>query len=49
MLNIIIKYIINFEVHFVGYLNIMDLMNARKMKGTKIITNSITPIFHATY
>jgi len=30
-----IKYIINFEVHFVGYLNIMDLIKARKIEEKK--------------
>jgi hypothetical protein len=29
-----IKYIINYEVQFVGYLYIMDLNNARKMERT---------------
>ena len=31
-----IKYIINIEVYFIGYLCIMDLINARKMEHTEI-------------
>jgi len=38
---LIIKYIITFEVQFVGYLNITDLINARKMKRIKIISNLV--------
>jgi hypothetical protein len=30
-----IKYIINSDVHFVGYLYIMDLINAQKMEHNK--------------
>ena len=33
------KYIINTEVHFVGYLYIVDLINARKMEHTKTEKN----------
>ena len=32
-----LKYIINSEVHFVGYLYIMDLINAWKMEHIKIM------------
>jgi len=31
----LIKYIINIVVHFVGYLYIMDLFNAQKMENIK--------------
>ena len=27
-----LKYDVNIEVHFVGYLNIMDLINARRLE-----------------
>ena len=36
-LNIVKKYLINIEAHFVGYLYIMDLINAQKMDHTKIL------------
>jgi hypothetical protein len=32
---LLIKYIINIVVHFVGYLYIIDLFNARKMENIK--------------
>jgi len=35
------KYNINVEMHFVGYLYIMDLINARRMEHIK----TATPIF----
>jgi hypothetical protein len=39
--NMMIKYIISIEVHFVGYLYIMDLNNAMKLeKKKKKVQNS---------
>jgi len=32
-----IRYIINIEVHFIGYLYIMDLIKARKIEHIKTI------------
>jgi hypothetical protein len=32
-----LKYIVNSEVHFDGYLHIMDLINAQKMEHIKKI------------
>jgi len=31
-----IKYVVNIEVHFVGYLNIMDLINTRILERIKM-------------
>ena len=36
-----LKYIINSEAHFVGYLNFMEKINTRKMEHTKIIFRHI--------
>jgi hypothetical protein len=32
-----LKYIVNHEVHFVGYLYVMDLINSQKMEHIKIL------------
>ena len=32
-----LKYIVNSEMHFVGYFYIMDLINSRKMEHIKIL------------
>jgi len=43
-----IKYAMNIEVHFVGCLYTVDLINARVMEGVKIVLCSLTVFLRAT-
>ena len=45
---LLIKYIMNLEVHFVGYLYITDLINARKMLRIKTVYTRVGTLIVAT-
>ena len=46
---VIVKYRMNIELHFVGLLHIMDMINARKMERIKILIDvSVGMLFPST-